>query len=255
MNKVVLVLADGMRPDGLENFPVARRMMAEGAYAPDAQTVYPSVTLPCHMSLFHSVTPQRHGITTNIYMPQVRPIPGLCEALRRAGKTCAFFYNWEELRDLSRPDSLAFAGYFSGHVHGYEAANRMVTDAAVSCIREHAPDFLFVYYGWSDSAGHNHGWLSEEYFHAVNDAWEQIARLREILPEEYTLMVTADHGGHERSHGCDIPEDMTIPLFACGKPFAAGSGFENANIMDIAPTVATLLGAPIPEEWEGSSLL
>ena len=37
----------------------------------------PSVTLPCHMSLFHSVDPDRHGITTNGYVPQVRPIKGM----------------------------------------------------------------------------------------------------------------------------------------------------------------------------------
>ena len=48
---------------------------------PTAQTVMPSVTLPCHMSLFHSVAPDRHGILTNTYTPQVRPINGICEQL------------------------------------------------------------------------------------------------------------------------------------------------------------------------------
>ena len=109
MKKVLLILVDGMRPDGLLGCgnAFADTLLEHAQYALDAQTVMPSVTLPCHMSLFHSVTPERHGILTNTYVPQVRPVRGLCEVLRAAGKTCAFFYNWEELKDLSRPDSLA----------------------------------------------------------------------------------------------------------------------------------------------------
>lgn len=255
MNKVLLILVDGMRPDALTDIPEAQAMARAGAYSATAQTVFPSVTLPCHMSLFHSVEPQRHGTTTNIYMPQVRPIPGLCEALKRGGKRNAFFYNWEELRDLTRPDSLTFASYFSGHDKGYEIANRLVTDAAIHCIQQEAPDFVFVYLGWTDSAGHNHGWMSEEYRRSIVASWEAIARLREVAGKDYIVAVTADHGGHDRTHGANIPEDMTIPLFFCGAPFTPGSTWENANIIDIAPTITALMGVETPPEWEGKILL
>ena len=50
--------------------------MKTATYSLTAQTVMPSVTLPCHMSLFHSVEPLRHGTTDNVYMPQVRPVKG-----------------------------------------------------------------------------------------------------------------------------------------------------------------------------------
>ena len=55
----------------------------------------PSATLPCHTSMFRGVTPERHGITTNTWVPQVRPVPSLVDVLHRAGKRTAFFYNWE----------------------------------------------------------------------------------------------------------------------------------------------------------------
>lgn len=74
--KVLLILSDGMRPDGLDAHPAAARLMREGSYTLRARTVMPSVTLPCHMSLFHSVDPGRHGILTNTYVPQVRPRHG-----------------------------------------------------------------------------------------------------------------------------------------------------------------------------------
>lgn len=70
-NKVILICIDGMRPDGAlqGNSATVQELMKRGSYAMDAQTVYPSVTLPCHMSMFHSVPPTRHGVTTNTYVP------------------------------------------------------------------------------------------------------------------------------------------------------------------------------------------
>ena len=126
--KVLLILADGLRPDALAacGHPYGIRLTELGCCCLETETVYPSVTLPCHMSLFHSVDPGRHGILTNTYVPQVRPVNGLCEQLNAAGKTCAFFYNWEELRDLSRPSSLAYSYFVSGGVYTYEKANEMV---------------------------------------------------------------------------------------------------------------------------------
>ena len=74
--KVILVLVDGMRPDGMLQcgHPYVETLISKSMSALDAQTVMPSVTLPCHMSLFHSVDPDRHGILTNTYVPQVRPV-------------------------------------------------------------------------------------------------------------------------------------------------------------------------------------
>ncbi|MBR4234690.1 MAG: alkaline phosphatase family protein [Clostridia bacterium] len=252
MNKAVLVLVDGMRPDGMleSKNPFVSELLAHSAHSMSARTVMPSVTLPCHMSLFHSVEPSRHGITTNTYIPQVRPIKGLCENLRAHGKTCAFFYNWEELKDLSRPDSLMYANFVSGHIFGYEAANRMVTDASISFIGEYKPDFTFVYMGWTDAAGHDFGWMGPEYLHSVDESLKCVKKIAESLPEDYLLILTADHGGHARSHGSDIPEDMTIPLIMYN-PALESTELENASILDIAPTTANLLGSTPDPEWEG----
>ena len=256
-NKVLLILVDGMRPDSLCRcgHPFVDESLAQSACALDAMTVMPSVTLPCHMSLFHSVDPGRHGVLTNVYTPQVRPIPGLCEQLHLHGKTSGFFYNWEELRDISRPDSLAVSVFVSGHVHTYETANRRVTDAAIAVIREDAPDFTFLYLGLTDEVGHNRGWMGPEYMEAVRQSWDCIERVVRALPDDYSVIVTADHGGHERMHGFDCEEDMRIPILCRGRAFAANKPLAGANIKDIAPTVAALLGVPAAQEWEGQSFV
>ena len=112
-NKVILISVDGMRPDGFLacGNPYIAQMMEKGYYTLDGKTVLPSVTLPCHMSLFHSVPAERHGITTNLYLPMARPINGLFEQLNNAKRICAMYYGWEPLRDVARPASLKFAEY------------------------------------------------------------------------------------------------------------------------------------------------
>ena len=255
MKKVLLILVDGMRPDGLLGCgnAFADALLEHAQYALDAQTVMPSVTLPCHMSLFHSVTPERHGILTNTYVPQVRPVRGLCEVLRAAGKTCAFFYNWEELKDLSRPDSLAWAQYISGHVYGYEAANPRLTDAAISYIQADKPDFAFLYLGWTDAAGHGYGWMGDEYLRSVSGSVDCIKKCIASIPDDYLVIVTADHGGHGRSHGTEMPEDMTIPVVFYNKDYSK-TALEGVSILDIAPTIAAQLGVSADADWEGKAL-
>jgi predicted AlkP superfamily phosphohydrolase/phosphomutase len=40
-----------------------------------------------------------------------------------------------------------------------------------------------------------------------------------------------------------------------GPPFIPGGMLDNANIIDLAPTIFTLMGLPIPADWEGRSLI
>lgn len=253
--RTLVILIDGMRPDALVKTAAAAPILEKARYTLSARTVMPSVTLPCHMSLFHSVEPSRHGTTTNTYAPQVRPVNGLCEVLHQSKRTCAFFYNWEQLRDLSRPGSLLFSYYCRGGVLGYNKANAMVTDAAIDFLGSNPTDFAFLYYGYPDSAGHKYGWMTDEYMDAMENSWENISRILQTLPEDYAVIITADHGGHDRIHGTDLPEDMTIPLILLGSGFPADICLDSASILDIAPTVTQLLGAEPDEEWEGKSLV
>ena len=255
MNKVLMILVDGMRPDSIENIPEFQEMAKKASYSLDAETVFPSVTLPCHMSLFHSVDPSRHGTTTNIYAPQVRPIDGLFEVLAQSGKKSALFYGWQQLQDLARPGSLYYSKFISGKLEGWENTNRLLTDDAISVIAEKAPDFTFLYLPWVDEAGHAETWMSEEYMRAVKESWKDIKRITDTLSDEYTVIVLADHGGHDRHHGTDMPEDMTIPVIVQGKDFTAGEKLENVSIKDIAPTIVHLLGANPAPEWEGKILV
>ncbi len=255
-NKSIIILVDGMRPDALEacGHPFYSEILATGAVQLPGRSVMPSVTLPCHISLFHSVPPTRHGTLTNTYAQQVRPVRSLFEVLTAAGKNCAMFYNWEQLRDISLPGNKCFSYYMN--LHTYEDTDRKLTDAALDFIAAEKPDCVFLYLGQTDEAGHADGWLSEFYLKTLADAWECIRRVSEATADEYDLIITADHGGHDRMHGTEQNEDMNIPVFV---RFADGAPVrpevECTGLLDIAPTVAARLGAVPDRDWEGASLL
>lgn len=253
--KVLLILADGMRPDSFTNVPAAQKILAKSAYNLKTQSVMPTVTLPCHMSLFYSVPPERHGTMDNVFTPWVRPMDGLCEVLNKNGRTCAMFYDWGALRDVARYNTTTHTYFVSSKKMGRERSCNMVTAAALDFLTNEHTDFTFLYYGIPDCMGHDHGWMGEEYMQSVVFCWEHIQRVVETLGDEYTVIITADHGGHARTHGTQMPEDMNIPLIIMGKDIPAGEAFPGATILDIAPTVAKLLGVDPDPEWEGKSLL
>ena len=100
--------------------------------------------------------------------------------------------------------------------------------------------------------GHVYGWMSEEYLAQVSQADMAFGRLLAKLPNDATLLVLSDHGGHDRGHGTDSPEDMTIPWMIAGPGIQRGGELETAvSLLDTAPTLAKLMEIPAPPQWEG----
>ncbi len=255
MKKVILISIDGMRPDGFLTCgnEYVNDLMAMSSYTMEGSSCDPSVTLPCHMSMFLSVPPERHGILTNTYTPLVRPMNGLFEALKASQKKSAMFYGWEELRDVSRPGSLEKADFIEAYSD--ENTDGILTDRALAYIKEKSPDFVFLYMVETDEkGGHDVGWMSDTYLHYISLAIDNVKRVIEEAGDEYTVIITADHGGHGRGHGADIPEDMLIPILFIGEDFEKGRVLQNVSLLEIAPTIAHIMGIPAPREWEGRSI-
>ena len=164
------------------------------------------------------------------------------------------YYGWEQLRDVARPGSLKYAEYLNARCE--EDTDRKLTEAAMKRLAASDPDFTFLYLVETDEkGGHDNGWMSEAYIGHIHTAIDCVQKVWEAYGDTHAILVTADHGGHDRTHGTDLPEDMTIPMFFLGKPFTPGEQLENVSILDLAPTIADLMGVPAAEEWEGRSLL
>lgn len=252
-NKVILILVDGMRPDGFEGCgnSFTEELKKNSAYTLNARTAFPSKTLPCHLSLFYSVSPETHGTTTNTFTPKNDNLEGLFERLDAAQKKSCIYYNWEPLRDIAHPKAVTAAEYI--RMGDVEDADSVVTEMALDGIKKYSPDFVFVYLGKTDDVGHSFGWMSQEYLDCINDTMNDVKTIIDKTKGKYTVILTADHGGHDKTHGFDNDEDMTIPMFVYGEKIEKGNLPEGVTILDIAPTILDIMDVNKPEKWEGKS--
>ncbi len=251
----ILTMIDGMRPDAIDAAGCSnlQALRSRSSYTMQARSVMPSVTLPCHMSIFHSVPPGRHGVITNDWMPMARPLPGLIEMAKAAGKKCAFFYNWEPLRNLSRPGNLDLS-FFRDNCKQRNGDYDNVVEA-LRYIEREKPDFAFVYLGSVDEFGHLYGWMTEGYLEHLNHVDGAVGTLLDGLPHDAHVLIQSDHGGHDRSHGTDSPKDMTIPWMVAGPQIRAGHEIQSpVSLLDTAPMLAKIMGVAAYEDWEGRTI-
>ncbi len=261
---VILIVVDGMRPDALlqAHAPGMQSLLERGAFTLTAQSVLPSITLPAHMSMFHGVPPEEHQVISNLWRPMPgEGVPGIVDVVHKAGGKTAAFYTWEQLRDLWRPGALDYASFVN--IYGPQGAHSdaIIARLAVNYLGLGLPDFTFLYLGLVDEIGHRHGWLSPEYQQAISAADAALAylfaRLAEVnLLDTMTILLTADHGGHDHAHGTDSKEDLTVPWVLVGPGIRRGYQLNcPVHIHDTAPTIAHLMDLPLPSGWQGSPIL
>lgn len=252
MSNVVFMMTDGLRPDAIneENTPTLINFMKQGSYTLKARSIMPSVTLPCHTSTFHSVPATRHGILDNEWRTMVRPVTGLVEQISAKNKRAGFIYNWERLRDLTRPEHLYFSFYINT---AYELdGDEIIVETAMQWIPKQICDFWFVYLGTVDTAGHMFEWMSDDYIKQVRYVDSLIGQLLSVIDEDTTVIIHSDHGGHDRTHGTEKPEDMTIPYMIRGTNIKQNYEIQvDVTLLDTTPTIARLLDIPQHTDWEG----
>jgi hypothetical protein len=256
--RAILFLVDGMRPDGLQQAvtPFLDSLITRGAYTYRARTVMPSTTLTCHTSLFYSIPPDVHGILDNVWKPFPEKIPGLFDVLHEQALPAASFFNWEPLRNLWQPGSLA-ASFFQKDNPGDDGqCDRELASLALSWFHCHEWSFGFVYLHNTDKTGHAAGWMSDAYLEAIANADRCIESICRVLPEDVLIIVTGDHGGHDHTHHTDLEEDMTVPLILLGPGIPKGLEIRDPLcIMDLAPTVVRFLGLSKPDVWQGREIV
>lgn len=254
---VLLAAIDGLSSAALEHThcPNLHRLRHIGASTLQARSVMPSISLPCFLSVFQGVSPQAHGTLNNIYVPPNPPRIGLVEAAKASGKKSAFIHNWEPLRNLNQPLSLSFS-YFIDNLYDGPEADLAILEQTTLQIKKSEWDFIFMYMGSLDVAGHKHGFMTQAYLDQLELIDQRIVGcLLDNLDENTFLLVMSDHGGHAHTHGTDSPEDMIVPWFVAGPGVRRGYEIRSKpSLLDIAPTLARTMGIAQPAEWEGHCL-
>lgn len=248
--KVAILSVDGLRADALAKAeaPNIKALALRGAYTWTARTVTPSETLPGHASMLSGEEPKAHKITWDWddYKPEKGfiTVPTVFSVARGAGQRTVMVVGKRKLQHLAPPgtvDAFVFAERGDADV-----ANEAIVQAGVGF------DLLFVHFPDVDYAGHAEGWMSSAYMAKIAEVDAAIGRLLPSLPAHATVILTSDHGGKNRDHGADVPENMTVPWIVAGpKVVRRGEMTARVKETDTAATALWALGLSLPGACTG----
>jgi predicted AlkP superfamily pyrophosphatase or phosphodiesterase len=272
---VFIVSIDGGKPAAINrsDMPVLQKLVAEGACTWSAQTIYPSITLPSHTSMLTGVAPEKHRILWNTWKPKagVVKVPTIFAEARGHGCSTAMFVGKEKFRHLLQPgtvdefdfDSAQATEIFTSVV-GQKAPTKsdtvpaqIVARHAAAYILSQKPALCFIHFTDTDDAGHRYGWGSPQQLCAFADVDAALGEVlkaieRAGIAQESVLIITADHGGHGKTHGSRMPDDMNIPWIAWGKNVKQHSVISAPIVTyDTAATALWLLDIPCPSSFDG----
>jgi predicted AlkP superfamily pyrophosphatase or phosphodiesterase len=272
---VFIICLDGGKPEVMQKseMPVLNKLVAEGAHTWGAQTVMPSLTLPAFASMLTGTLPEKHKVLWNDFEPGKGVVgePTVFTQAKKAGLSTAMFVGKQKFRTLAQPgtvDKFSFDspesidvtkvmdGMAKPMTEGTVRSKIVAPDAAKYILAK-KPNLCFIHFTDTDDTGHKYGWGSPQQMKAFADEDAGIAVILKAIQdagiaEQSVIIISADHGGHNRTHGSNRPEDMTIPWIVWGKGVKKGSEITApVNICDTMATVCWLLDVPAPEGIAG----
>ena len=174
----------------------------------------------------------------------------LVSAAKRAGlKTAVSGYNWFE---KLIPQAAVDASFYTP---GEDAAadRAAVVDAALPWLKADDHQFVLIHIDQVDYAGHHEGGPADAVWDAAarraDDLLAEIAASLDLNKD--TIFVASDHGQIDRGgHGGQDPIALVEPWVLAGAGVKPGS-YGDVVQVDVAPTLAALLGANIPAATQG----
>ena len=266
---VFIISFDGGKPAVIaqSDMPVFKAMAAEGAHTWEAQTTMPSITLPSHTSMLTGVTPLKHHILWNDWKPEEGfvKVPTIFGLAKQHGLTSAMFVGKVKFKHLNVPgtvDTFVFplpelpANTQDAEKSKVEA--KPVAEAFAAALAGGLrPNLCFIHFSDPDTIGHKYGWGSSEQIEAFarcDGALKIVmnAISKAGLTDSSVVILTADHGGHDKTHGLAIPDDLNIPWIIWGKGVKKFTALSTPiGTCDTAATTLWLLGIPVPAGFDG----
>ncbi len=218
INHVLIISEDGLRADAVATLHLKWHdlIRSRGSYSDHALTIRDASTLPAHASMLSGVRPKVHGLTWNTWRPREGYIktPTIFTHAMDAGLTTAFFTGKTKLRHIVPPGSVGMydrPGYYC----------KKVAEEAASYLTTERPALAFVHFSDPDELGHAKGWMSSAQRNAISHSDQCLGIIYEALErsglvDDTLIIVSADHGGHNRVHSGAKLIDREIPWLACG---------------------------------------
>ncbi|HAF61400.1 MAG TPA: hypothetical protein DCK95_03630 [Anaerolineaceae bacterium] len=256
--RVVIVLVDALREDtamDVQVMPFLNELRSQAAWATmHSQT--PSYSAPSWTTILTGAWPDiNDGQSAN--PPDEDSVRTFTQddifaAAERAGlHTAVSGFFWFE-------DMLANSGVDAGFYTPGEddSADRDVMKAAVPWLEEGTYDLMLIHLDQVDYAGHHEGGAKGAGWQAaagrVDDMLREIVTTMDL--EQDTLLIFSDHGQIDQGgHGGQEAVTLVEPFLMLGAGTTPGY-YSDIQMVDIAPTVATLLGTQIPASSQGRIL-
>ncbi|MCA9256659.1 MAG: alkaline phosphatase family protein [Phycisphaerales bacterium] len=249
--RVMIVSFDGLRPDAIsaENAPTIQALIDGGAYQSAGLAEIPAATLPNHASMVTGLSILSHGVFVNVTIEGRIVHETIFDVARAHGVSSGFFANKTKLGYLCAEGD-ADVRVITGDVDD-------IANECANAIRERDLRLIFLHFGEPDGAGHSQGWMTAPYLTQVKRVDAAFSRVLDALAErefrdETLLILTADHGGHDKTHGFPIPEDQHVPFILNGPGIASGRTLTNiTRPMDAAATALARLELPTASARDG----
>lgn len=244
--RVVLVIMDGLRLQDSFGLPTLDRLRRAGVDA-IATSHYPSISRPNHATLVTSVPPLISGVRNNTYRGPVH-LDSLMDRVQAAGMTATYVADDSPSLGYMFGDDFE-ALYYGGWPGALTRSTRLALEQGRSSL-------LVLIPGAIDLAGHDSGGDSPEYRQAAQGVDAQLSEALDLIDlQQDTVIITADHGHTDRGgHGGEEAEVMQVPLIIAGAGVRADGLLGTAELVDVAPTIAALLGVPPPGHGVGRTL-
>ena len=140
-----------------------------------------------------------------------------------------------------------------------EMSARGITEELLKRLQTHQYDFVICNYANPDMVGHTGNLKAAiEAVEVVDECLEKV--VKEVLAQEGTVMITADHGNcekmkDEKGHPHTAHTIERVPFILIGEKIKSVHLKNGGGLSDIAPTLLKILGIAQPKEMSGKSLI
>ncbi len=255
--RLVFVLIDALRYDTAMNvkvMPFLEQLRQQGAWA-EMHSRPPSYSAPAYSTLLTGAWPDiNDGPVFNLELDEMRTWTqdNLFSAASRAGmKTAISGYFFFE--KLVPQDAVTVSFYTPGED---QVADLHVMQAALPWLKADSGEFyqlVLIHLDQVDYAGHYEGgprkepWITAS--RRVDDLLRQVAEQLDLSHD--TLFICSDHGQINRGgHGGNDEQALQEPFVLVGSGVRPGN-YGQVEQVDVAPTLAVLLGLNIPAASQG----